>query len=577
MKTKSLPFNVSILKVDAEATKYMRPVTSSDMMKTSGQRLGATDSFNTNQLSWSGDNRVSSNFTDNGLFSIPIFGRIGEASRDTKFSYIDIKVSIFHPLIFKSFKKLKTLYGDILSGKAYAIWNNDEKDFIISNQLEGDTGFSFFYKHWKDIVFKQTGSKLREARINLIEKYKDSAATSRILVLPAGLRDLTMGSSGNLESDPINENYKRLINIARTISGTGSALESSTLDYSRFQLQLAFNNIYSTNDPKNPGIKERLSSKSGFIQAKWAKRTVFNATRNVITSMDTSKRLLGDVHGPKATDTIIGLYQLIRGILPVTINLLRNSYLSDIFAIGSTDNAAYLVNAKTLKKELVRVPYLIKDAWTTFDGLNKVINSYFDVNNRHKHIIIEDHYLALIYKGPDKTFRIFSDIDDLPEHLDRKYVEPLSLIELLYLSGYKEWLRYRVVVARYPVATIDSAYPSTIYVKTTAVAEQRMELNNEWEPMGKDYIAPEFPTKKPLSFIDSQQVSSIKIKGLGADFDGDTASALFIYSEEAIEEINKHLASREAHVDSNNKVRSKLNLEVLALVLRNLTGDYADI
>ena len=39
-------------------------------------------------------------FHPNGLFSIEIFGRVGSDDRDKRFSFIDLKTDIFHPLYF---------------------------------------------------------------------------------------------------------------------------------------------------------------------------------------------------------------------------------------------------------------------------------------------------------------------------------------------------------------------------------------------------------------------------------------------------------------------------------------------
>jgi hypothetical protein len=229
--------------------------------------------------------------------------------------------------------------------------------------------------------------------------------------------------------------------------------------------------------------------------------------------MDTSKPILGAPGSAKVTDTILGLHQVIKGALPLTIHLLRNGYLGEAFAIGDSNTVSKLVNTQTLRAEYVELPSTVKDRWTTLDGLQKILNVYRDKESRHKPVMIEGRYLALIYKGPDLTFRIFGDIDELPEHLDKQYVEPLSLIELLYLSGYREWNKLKVIVTRYPITGMGSTYPSDLYTKTTIVGERRYELGPDWVSLGEDYLAAEFPTKKPLAFIDSQIVSPVRIDG----------------------------------------------------------------
>lgn len=565
MKVTDLPFNVEIMNLDKERLKNLRPVSSTDIMESSGQRLGPRELLNSKDLSWDGENRLSSNFHDDGLFSIGIFGRVGEEGRDSRFSYIDIKIRIFHPLIHKALSKLKGLYKDIMAGKAYAVWDEEELDFVSADELTGKTGYQFFVKHWEQIKFRQTKSPVRNQRIKLIEKYKDRAMVDKILVMPAGLRDVRVGAGGRLEQDEINDIYRRIIGISRTVTGSNERVTSTALDYSRHLLQESFNEIYNT-------IEKMLTGKRGFIQNKWGSRRIFNGTRNVISAMDTSKRYLGGDDSPRASDTVLGLYQVMKGALPLTINMIRNGYVGEVFGVGDGGVSARLVDKKTLKAEFVELPSLTKDRWTTLDGIEKVVSSYHDISMRHKPVEIEGRYLALIYKGPDNTFRIFGDIDDLPEHLDRSHVSPISLVELLYLSGYQRWNDLKVIVTRYPVTGLGSSYPSNLYTKTSVVGERRVELGPNWEPLGEGHVAKEFPTKDPEAFIDSQIVSPIRLGGLGGDYDGDTCSANILYSDQAIKEIDKALNSREAYLDPKGGLRTSADLDTVSLVLRNMTG-----
>lgn len=510
MKATDLPFNIEIMKVDRELVRNLRPVASTDIMESSGQKLGPAGFISTKDLTWQGKGNITSDFHSDGLFSIETFGRVGDKRRDTQFSYVDIKTTVFHPIVHKALGKLKGLYHDIMAGKAYAVWDEKEKDFFASNDVDGQTGYHFFVQHWEDIKFKRTESPTRTERLKLIDKYKDRALTSRILIMPAGLRDVRVGAGNRLEFDEINDIYRRIVGISRTVAGSGDKVNSPALNYSRYQLQLAFNEIYTL-------IEKMLRDKKGFIQRKWARRRVFNGTRNVISAMDTSKRYLGGQGSAKASDTILGLHQAMKGAMPFTVNLLRDGYLSEAFGIGETSTVAKLVDPKTLKREEVELPSMTKDRWTTLDGLQKIVNSYQDTANRHKPVMVEGRYLALIYKGPDKTFRIFGDISELPEHLDRQYVEPISLVEFLYLSGYRRWNDLKVIVTRYPVTGLGSSYPSDLYVKTSIVGELRHELGPDWEIIGDDYVAKEFPKKEPEAFLDSQVVSPIRLPGLGGD------------------------------------------------------------
>lgn len=564
-----IPFNIAILQITPEMVRSLREVKSTDIMSTTGQRLDLDKIAGNAVLTWQGDDRLSSDFHEDGLFSIQIFGRIGDPIRDKQFSYIDIKTRIFHPVIYKALGKLKKLYLDVLASKAYAIWDEKEKDFVKSNEMDGQTGFNFFVKHWESIQFKETGSPARADRIKLIKTYQSIALTSKILVMPAGLRDVRVGTGSRLENDEINDYYRRLISISKMMNVGKDHPESNALNYGRHLLQKTFNELYER-------LELLLKDKGGFIQDKWAKRAIFNATRNVITSMDTTKKVLGTPYGPKSTDSIVGLFQAIRGTIPVIINQIRTGFLGEAFGIGDYGTTAQLVNKKTFQREIVDLPSTIKDRYTTIDGLEKIINTYKDPINRHKPMVVEDHYLALIYKsrhGDKWVFRIFNDINELPDHLSREDVSPITLIEFLYLSCYRILNQFKCIITRYPVSGPDSSYPSSLYVRTTVVSEIRYELGPDWEIIGDDYVASEFPTKEPEAFIDSLIISPVRVKGLGADYDGDTCSCLIVYGEESKEEIERILHTREFYIDPKGGLRTSTKVDTVSLVLRNMTGE----
>lgn len=566
MQTKDLPFNISIMNVTKDRVKTLKPVRSTDIMGSSGQALTPSDKASpiTDVLSWGGEKKLSSNFHEDGLFSTSIFGRIGDEERDKRFSFIDIKTTIFHPIIYKALTKLNKLYGSIMLGKERAVWDAKEKNFVLSDSPDAETGFAFFIKHWADIKFVKNRSPVRTERIKLIEKYKDSALTTRIIVIPAGLRDVRVGSGNRLEFDEVNDYYRKIVGISNTINTTGENLDSPVLNYARSQLQYTFNSLYEH-------LENMLKGKKGFMLGKWAKRKVFNGTRNIISSMNTSKAVLGDPNEHKTTDTIIGLFQTMRGVLPKTLHYLRNGYIADAMGLGDVSNTVTLVDPTTLKKELVELNPKTRDRWSTIDGLEKVINNYEDIENRGKPVMIEGRYLALIYKGPDKTFKVFNDIGELPENLDKSFVKPITLVELLYLSGYRYWNDNKAVITRYPVTGLGSVYPTDIFVKTTATVETRTELDESWEPMGDNSVAKAFPIVESNQYFDSVNVSPVRIGGLGADFDGDSISVLLLYSKNSIEEVKRALGSRKSYIDASGGLRTSVKVDILNLTVYNMS------
>ncbi|QVD49074.1 hypothetical protein LUCX_4 [Xanthomonas phage vB_XciM_LucasX] len=486
MSPNELPFNVEIFQPTQAVLDMLKPVSSVDYYE-----------------------NTKGDLHEEGLFSISIFGRMGDEARDKRFSYIDIKTQIFHPIIYNRLIRLKKLYQGILNGDQYAVWDEARRDFFPANALEGQTGFAFFCEHWKKIQFNRNTSDVREMRVKVIEKYRDRAMTSKILVIPAGMRDIEVDENGRTNVNEINALYRKLISISRVLPDNAEPNDPNQ-NLARRLLQACFNDIYDL-------IETMLSGKEGFFQSKWSSRNVVNSTRNVITAMDTSVAKLGARNAPRFTDTIVGLWQLSKAVLPVTIHHLKNGYLSEVFAYGN--RTARLVDPTTLKAEMVDVSPDAFDRWNTVEGLERVVSSYKEFSLRSRPVTVDERYLALLYapKGA-AVFKLFSDIDELPEGADRKDVRPVNLMELLYLSGYKIWNDQVGTVTRYPVTNVGSCYPTTVYVKTTVVGEMRRELGDDWQPLpGDEHLAPEFPTYQPLAYQDSLVIPSTRLAGLGAD------------------------------------------------------------
>lgn len=537
-----IPFNISLLQLHPQNLQGLKPVRVLDIF-----------------------DGASGNFHEDGLFSTSIFGRVGDERRNKRFSYIDIKITIFHPLIFRALSSLKRLYAGIVAGTEYVLWNPEVKDFEKSNPIEGHTGFQYFLNHWKMIEFQDTKSVSREELIKLVENARksDTGMTDKVIVAPAGLRDLEVEDDGRMKEDEINTIYRKILSISNTISEASIKKNPELANTARYNLQLAFNSLYDY-------IERMLEGKKKMIQGKWGSRRIYNGTRNVITAMDTSTPYLGAPGSVKFNNTVIGMYQMMKCVMPVARFHIRNGFLGEVFQ--AIDAPVVLVNKKTLKREEVRLRSEYYDRWASDEGLEKVITSFWDLSLRHKPLELDGRYIGLIYKGRDGSFRLMHSIDELPEGKDPADVSPITFAELLYCSLYRELNKYPLFVTRYPVAGVGSIYPSFAFVKTTIKAETRKELNELWEPKGDDFVAHEFPIRDS-AFMDSLVPHSSRLAGLVADFDGDTSSANGVYSREAVAEIMHYLKTRRAYVGVDGKFVASCDIVTTALVLHNMTGD----
>lgn len=541
MQRLDIPFNIDLLIPDEKMLGMLRQVKSLDTF------TGSTKNFNTD-----------------GLYSNETFGAVGTASRSTRFGFIDIKVPIIHPTIFKALIKLKGWYKDLIAGREFATWDDKLGDFVKCNVLEGRTGYQFFFEHFRDLKFITNDSIMRQQYIAMFDKYKKNCTIDKVLVLPAGLRDLEIDENGRATSDEVNELYFKMVAISNTINLSGVRVSIESYNPQRVSLQNTLMEIYDY-------FTKIVEGKKNLFMGKWASRKVFNTTRNVITAMNTESKHLDYPGNIDFNDSLVGLYQTSKAILPITIHQLKKKFLNRAFTMPGSP--ALLTNRKTLESERVMLKSETYNQWLSNEGLEKFITYFQEESIRHAPIIVEsNYYLGLTYLGPDGTFAICSGIDELPPDYDSKYCHPTTYAELLYHAIYDVANKYPMFITRYPIAGIGSIYPSMIHLKTTVRSEARRELDPDtWEPMDNSHVAYEFPIIGS-GFYNSLSPHSSKLVGLGADFDGDTVSGNAVYTDEGIKEVKDFMNSKRAYVGSNGKFLSNTGVDTIKYVLGFVTG-----
>lgn len=539
MNRLDIPWNIALDLPKAEDLRLLKPVTKLDSFDASGQQ-----------------------FHEDGLFSISIFGRVGDERRRTQFSYIDLRTTILHPELFRVITSMKQLYRDILAGQAYAVFDESLKDFVRSDAIHGQTGYAFFLSKTDQIQWPLSNSPARQEVVRLLNTYRSSMTTRYFPVMPAALRDLELGDDGRPQEHEINKLYRKLLAVSLNVQESAIRQNIESLNAVRWLLQQTAMQIFAM-------LEDMINGRRKLIQNRWTARRVFNGTRNVISAMDTSAQRLGDPGNIRITDTGLGLYQTLKGLGPVPIHRLQTGILSKVFP--GVNQPALLINRKTLKLEPVNLPSNVIDGWITVEGLNRVLTAFQHESIRHREMIIADHYVALIYKGPDMTFRVFQDIDTLPEGRSKNDVYPVTFAELLYASIYAVARKYPNTLTRYPVQGTGSIYPSWTYLVTTAQHEVRSELNDHWMPMDSDHIAYRFPVRGS-AFIDTALPHPTRLQGLGGDHDGDTVSNNYLIMDESVSEIDTFLKSKKAYVGPDGQFLSSTAISPVELVFMNMTG-----
>lgn len=505
---------------------------------------------------------MTQNLNEEGLYSVDIFGRVGSAERDEIEAVINTKLPIFNPTYFKTLIQLKSLYLGVIKGSEYAVWDSQEKDFIKSNMLEGETGFSFFMSHYGEIVPKHTDSYKRKQRIELFEGQKDKAMTDKVLVIPAGLRDIQFNPNGSAMEPELNELYRKLLFRSRSVLNIPKGDENNPLyDNVRWGLQSGFVDI-------DDYLFNMSKGKGGFFQSRISTRGVVGGTRNVITARKVSRNNLFKGNGVGVNSTDIGMYQALMMFQYHSIYALTSGYLERVFTTGSV--TAKLVNTKTLEYEYVETDAETVDKWTTPEGLIKMFNGFMDTHLRHRPIKIKGYYLGLVYDD-GKNVRIFGDINELPEGFNKKYVTPLNYIELFYLSCQQIIQSKMMQQTRYPITGIGSVYPSHVNLLTTQNATGRNILDDYWE-VSETCLA--FPHKEDNpDYFDAMSVDPTREAGLGSDHDGDQLNGIGIMGEDSIEEVKQLFGRRSFYISgSGDFLYDPVNEPVMFLMKAATSG-----
>ena len=468
-------------------------------------------------------------FHENGLYSTRIFGMIGSEQRDSTFAFMDLRLPIISPIYAMALYDLKHLYRDIMAGTRYATWDPKLKDFFAADVTDpgAGTGYHFFVSRLHELTPAKNKSLQRQQNIDIVEKYRDIALSRYVLVYPAGLRDIETSQDGRETEPEVNKLYRKLLTTAGLVPPRSKA--DPAFDNTRWAMQKTFNEIFEL-------FFNMLEGKHGYVRGKVAARNIFNGTRNVISPMDTSGRVMDGPDDIRPTDATMGLFQVYKGLLPVGIHAVRTKYLSQIDA---GDGRLYLIDKKTLKRSAVYVSSEDYDRVTSDEGIERLINSFSVNKRRNLPVLIANHYIALIYRD-DVSFKVFYDIEDLPQGYSRNNVSPMTLAELLYCSMYDVAVRHYAILTRFPVAGEGSTFPGTIRLTTTRTSFSLWELEDDWTTR-KEVIAAEYPNTKEEEYFSSIGVHAGRAPGQQADFDGDTESSDMLYTEEALEENAKKL------------------------------------
>lgn len=514
----------------------------------------------------------STEFDRNGLFSENIFGQIGTPERLVKFGYVNLRCKVLHPIIYNNVLTLVRWYGDIMSGKEHAIFSETERVFVKASPDTGSTGYTFFLNNIPKVNFGKSDSLKQQDKIDIFEKNKTNLTIDKMLVLPAGWRDVTVEDT-RVDKDSINKLYTSLLNYARALptGGSGDSLYDSVM----FAIQKKVCEIFQY-------LFDISEGKKGFFQRKYGSRALALGTRNVISTSDLSATSPTSADYLKVDEVGVPLFQASKMFMPLMVYSMKTYFFNEIFST-SADNVA-VINQKTLGLEYVPVTENEKNKFLSSEGIEKIVNLFRDKSNRHRPVQVysEDndsyYYFSLMYDDGRRIVRTRS-VSELKQFLELrkmpfnpKFLRPMAYSELIYIASYFATQNRYSYLTRYPAVEMDSLVPSKVHLLSTDPSRSvDLLLTADELADVKKYKFPNYPVID-ADFVDSVSLHPSVLKGLGADFDGDTVSLSGALSTEANEECASYLNDKHRYINPSGKLVCG-KTDILSLTIGNLSRD----
>ena len=375
----------------------------------------------------------SSDYAVDGLFSETIFGPRGSTERMVTFGYITLNTTILQPLIYKNIIKLASLYEDIITGTAYAIFDQETCNFIRcvdpQNNAEAGTGYTFFMSRFHQIKFERNESRTRSDRIDIIEKYRDITFCNKFLVLPAGLRDLEE-DQGAVTTDDINKLYQTLMSYSFSLPPGAT---STIYDGVRLSIQKKTVEIYDY-------VENILTGKRGFIQGAWGSRRIALGTRNVITAATYATMTPNDPQTLQPDETKLGLFQTMKMLQPIVVHYVRTVFIEPIF--GQESSLVPLIDPNTYELAYRSLSNQEISKFQSPEAIEDLISKFLNLDIRTTPVTIMDEeghpfYLLLVYDEGDeislfRSLEEFKRVKSVPPKAvivkgNQKYIEHPSI------------------------------------------------------------------------------------------------------------------------------------------------------
>jgi len=209
-----------------------------------------------------------------GLFSEEIFGRMGSRDRKKTYGYINLKLDFIHPEVYRILTSINTDLTKLIIGKENYILDNNNN--LVQDDENGKSGVFYFIQiinniNWDNIKIE------KPKHIRFIKENKDKLLINKLVILPAGFRDIQITKTGKqfIQYGEINKTYSTLINQTEMLSDDLDLFDEELMGSLYKSIQRNLINV-------NTWIKSKIKGKHGMIRGGMLKKSVDYSARLVI-------------------------------------------------------------------------------------------------------------------------------------------------------------------------------------------------------------------------------------------------------------------------------------------------------
>lgn len=468
-----------------------------------------------------------------GLLSYEIFG-ISKDDRANRFAYIDLYDYFLNPLIYKKWTRMDSKIRDLVHGtKRFKISSSGE--LVVDEN--GETGLKFLKKNIDKIRIKSTDSSKRDINIKFIYENKDKMFIKQYIVIPAFYRDV-LSNGGYVGVGDINKLYSNLLMSIRTLKETADyGIDMS--DACRGRIQELILNIYNwlTKEPN-------IAGKTGILKRSVLSKTADYGSRLVLSAPQLKVENLEDL--PVDLDyCLIPLASLCDNLFPYIVFWVRRFFENEF------QNKTYPIVDNDGKTEYITV----KDPQIEFsdERIKKEMKRFMKgFSNRFIPIEIPNEENKKIYMKFKGNLATIDQSTHNPTPKPEIYTRRLTWCDLFFMAAVEMSKDKAAVITRYPMDSYFNQFPMKIHVSSTKNTVP-MYVNNTFYPRYPDIKESDILTNTSNMFIDTLNITNLRLKSIGGDYDGDQVTVKIAFTKEANEELLNHIQSKANFINLGGK------------------------